>query len=122
LTTKKIARNKIKIDLMDAKTLQMKRELNQKNTALQREKDAIADNFLKLKNKMFAFRENERKKLTQLVINSKIAMEKLEDVVKLGEKILKTSELCRRLETEKEKVIPSTIAPYLKKTFLLTWP
>jgi len=26
--------------------------------------------------------------------------------VSLGEKILKTAELCRRLETEKEKVIP----------------
>lgn len=31
---------------------------------------------------------------------------KLKEWVELGERILKTAELCRRLETEKEKVIP----------------
>lgn len=106
LSTKKIKRNKDRIDLMDVKIRQMEAELNQKNSALKREKEEIASNFLDLKNRMFSFREKERKKLTQLVINSKSAMEKLEDVLKLGEKILKTSELCRKLETEKEKVIP----------------
>ena len=30
----------------------------------------------------------------------------LNDYKKLGEKILKTAELCRKLETEKEKVLP----------------
>ena len=33
-------------------------------------------------------------------------MKKLSDYAELGEKILKTAELCRRLETEKEKVLP----------------
>lgn len=31
---------------------------------------------------------------------------KLKEYTKLGEKILKTAELCRRLETEKEKILP----------------
>lgn len=31
---------------------------------------------------------------------------KLKDYTSLGEKIIKTAELCRRLETEKEKVLP----------------
>lgn len=33
-------------------------------------------------------------------------METLNGYKKLGEKILKTAELCRKLETEKEKVLP----------------
>ena len=33
-------------------------------------------------------------------------METLREYQTLGEKILKTSELCRKLETEKEKVLP----------------
>lgn len=33
-------------------------------------------------------------------------MEKLKSYQRLGEKILKTAELCRKLETEKEKVLP----------------
>jgi hypothetical protein len=41
-----------------------------------------------------------------LSLNSKNAVEKLTEILTLGEKILKTAELCRRLETEKEKVLP----------------
>lgn len=44
--------------------------------------------------------------MTILVLNSKDCMEKLTNLSNLGEKILKTAELCRRLETEREKVIP----------------
>ena len=38
--------------------------------------------------------------------NSRNAVLKLKNYCNLGEKILKTAELCRRLETEKEKVLP----------------
>jgi hypothetical protein len=88
LSTKKIKRNKDRIDLMDIKIKQMEAELQQKNESLKREKKLISDNFLHLKERMRKFRDEERKKLTHLVINSKVAMEKLEDMLKLGEKIL----------------------------------
>ena len=39
-------------------------------------------------------------------MNSKACMDTLKGYQKLGEKILKTAELCRKLETEKEKVLP----------------
>jgi len=55
---------------------------------------------------MGKFRDGERKKLTELVLNSKTSVENLKELANLGEKILKTAELCRRLETEKEKVVP----------------
>ncbi len=38
--------------------------------------------------------------------NSRNTVLKLKEFALLGEKILKTAELCRRLETEKEKVLP----------------
>jgi hypothetical protein len=41
-----------------------------------------------------------------LAMNSLKCMETLRDYQSLGEKILKTAELCRKLETEKEKVLP----------------
>lgn len=55
---------------------------------------------------MSEFREEEERRLTELVNNSGNAVEKLKEYLALGEKILKTAELCRRLETEKEKVLP----------------
>ena len=55
---------------------------------------------------MKKFREEESKKLVELVNNSRNAVLKLNDYADLGDKILKTAELCRRLETEKEKVLP----------------
>ena len=41
-----------------------------------------------------------------LVTNSLQCMETLKSYEALGERILKTAELCRKLETEKEKVLP----------------
>lgn len=55
---------------------------------------------------MNRFREEEDRRLKELTNNSRNAVEKLKEYLDLGERILKTSELCRRLETEKEKVLP----------------
>lgn len=51
-------------------------------------------------------REKEEKRLGDLTTNSKQCMDMLRDYQRLGTKILKTAELCRKLETEKEKVLP----------------
>ena len=55
---------------------------------------------------MTKFREEESRRLKELVNNSRNAVLKLTEYKELGQKILKTAELCRRLETEKEKVLP----------------
>lgn len=55
---------------------------------------------------MQQFREDEERRLGNLTTNSKRCMDKLTEMQKLAEKILKTAELCRKLETEKEKVLP----------------
>ena len=41
-----------------------------------------------------------------MVTNSRNACLKLKENLTLGERILKTAELCRKLETEREKVLP----------------
>ena len=51
-------------------------------------------------------RDKEERRLGDLTMNSKAWMDTLSGYRKLGEKILKTAELCRKLETEKEKVLP----------------
>jgi hypothetical protein len=66
----------------------------------------ISKHFHELKRKMIQFREDEERRLTNLTMNAKQCMDKLKTYQKLGEKILKTAELCRKLETEKEKVLP----------------
>lgn len=66
----------------------------------------ILNHYRDLKKKMIQFREDEERRLGNLTLNSKMCMDKLKEYQKLSEKILKTAELCRKLETEKEKVLP----------------
>lgn len=64
-TMKKIARKKEQIQVMTMKIYQMEKEFEIKNDALIKERDAINKNFLELKDKMFKFRDGERKRLTE---------------------------------------------------------
>lgn len=88
------------------KKLQNKKEGDDRNFALKKERDTIVRHYHDLKKKMLHFREDEERRLANLTMNSKMCMDKLTEFQKLGEKILKTAELCRKLETEKEKVLP----------------
>ncbi|KAL4428775.1 hypothetical protein ABPG74_001289 [Tetrahymena malaccensis] len=101
-----ISSKKAKIELMKLKILQHCKEFNARNSALKKEKENISRNYHELKLKMQKFREEESRRLKELSNNSRNAVLKLREYCALGEKILKTAELCRRLETEKEKVLP----------------
>ncbi len=59
-----------------------------------------------LKKKMAKLRGQKEEHLGTLSTNSLHCMETLRGYQALGERILKTAELCRKLETEKEKVLP----------------
>ena len=85
---------------------QNKRECEERNTKLRKERETIVRHYHELKRKMLQFRDDEEKRLGNLTMNSKNCMDRLKEYQKLGEKILKTAELCRKLETEKEKVLP----------------
>ena len=66
----------------------------------------IRQHYDNLKAKMTRQREDKEKHLGQLSLSALNCIETLNGYRKLGEKILKTAELCRKLETEKEKVLP----------------
>jgi hypothetical protein len=101
-----INRLKEQIAYWSLKMQQNTRECEERNSKLRKEKDMIVKHYHDLKRKMIQFREDEERRLGNLTMNSKMCMDKLKEYQRLGEKILKTAELCRKLETEKEKVLP----------------
>lgn len=82
------------------------RKCEERNRALKQEKDAIYKHFQELKSRMQKFREREARRLQELTINSQAAIKALADKLSKAERILKLAELTRKLETEREKVLP----------------
>ena len=105
-TIRKTKRLKAKIALLFLKMKQQKAECQDRNDKLDQEKNIIHNHYLSLRKKMMQFRDEEAKRLANLTMSSKECMDTLKDYQKLGERILKTAELCRKLETEREKVLP----------------
>jgi DNA repair exonuclease SbcCD ATPase subunit len=105
---KTIAGLKRKVDRHNEELKQWKIKIKQnnedwesKNHSLKNEKERIMESYKILKNKLIAFRNNQREKLKRLVQNSWDCILKLKEYIKLSEKILKLAEISRRLETEK---------------------
>merc|ERR550514_1183017 len=92
--------------MLDLKMKQNTKECQDRNSFLRKEKEKIMEHYHSLKRTMASTRAKEEKRLGDLTMNTKQCMDTLKDYQKLGEKILKTAELCRKLETEKEKVLP----------------
>merc|ERR1712137_844290 len=88
------------------KIQQNKQECEMRNAQLRTEKDHIAKHFQELKGKMNHFRTAEKKRLADLTLNARNCIKSLNDQLGLAEKIVKTAELCRKFETEREKVLP----------------
>lgn len=101
-----INRLKEQIAYWSLKMKQNERECQERNQKLRKEKEMIVKHYHDLKKKMIQFRDDEERRLGNLTLNSKMCMDRLTEYQRLGEKILKTAELCRKLETEKEKVLP----------------
>ena len=76
------------------------------NKLLSKEYGHVYKNYQTLKKQMLGFREREHDRLKAMVVNSGNAINKLTDLTTMGERILRTAELCRKLETEREKVLP----------------
>ncbi|XP_063674868.1 dynein regulatory complex subunit 2-like isoform X2 [Bolinopsis microptera] len=82
------------------------RDCEERNKMLKDEKESILVHFSQLKGQMNKFRENQRSKLTALTVLSSKTIKELKDKHQKGECILKLAEMCRKLETEEEKVLP----------------
>lgn len=88
------------------KTQQNMKECQARNDALKREKANVLRHYQELKKKMTQFREEEIRKLSKLTTDSRNCTLMLKEYMAMGEQILKLAELCRKLEDEKEKVLP----------------
>ena len=104
--TNDINRVKKQTQKLALKSAQIRREHDDRNEALKRERDTIVRHYHDLKKKMAKLRGLKEEHLGNLSTNSLECMETLRGFQGLGERILKTAELCRKLETEKEKVLP----------------
>lgn len=82
------------------------KKCEERNKAMKAEKDAIFGHFQELKGRMNKFREREADRLQELTIHSQAAIGTLSERKKVAERIIKLGELTRKLETEREKVLP----------------
>merc|ERR1712093_22359 len=103
---RQVERMQLQITHWKLKIQQNRQECEERNAQLRTEKDHIAKHFQELKAKMNGFRTEERKRLTDLTQNARSCIKSLNDKLGVAENILKTAELCRKYETEREKVLP----------------
>lgn len=77
-----------------------------KNKSLEETYENMLMHYRMRKLKMNTQREKEREKLTKVTLLSNSAIKQLTTVKEKAEKILRVSEMCRKMETEEEKVLP----------------
>jgi hypothetical protein len=82
------------------------RESRDGNERLRQEKESLSLHFRELKATMAHFRSIEGRKLAEISVAFDSAINALTDKLKLAEKILKYAEVGRKLETEREQVLP----------------
>jgi hypothetical protein len=97
---------KVQNSFWSLRRVQNKKECTERNDSLKKELRKLIEHYHGLKKKMAHLREDKEKHLGSLSLDALNCTEKLKEYEHLGQKILKTAELCRKLETEKEKVLP----------------
>ncbi|XP_065055423.1 dynein regulatory complex subunit 2-like [Rhopilema esculentum] len=118
LQMRKLHRIQEKISQIRSKMSQNAKECEERNKDLKEEREAIASKFHELKNQMNRFRDQQRSRLTKLTLQSNSALQELDKKKEKGDRILRQAEMCRKLETEEEKVLPfyaSSLSPEEEK-------
>lgn len=82
------------------------KECEERNKQLKEEREKMLAHFQDLKAQMNKLRERERDKLTKMTLESNAAIKELKRQKEKVTIILKLAEMCRKLETEEEKVLP----------------
>ncbi|XP_074641564.1 dynein regulatory complex subunit 2-like [Tubulanus polymorphus] len=103
---RKLQRISDQIGQLKSKMGQNTKECEERNKNLKEEREVMVAHFQELKGQMNKLRDGERERLTKLTLESNSAIKELKRVSEKGERILKLAEMCRRLETEEEKVLP----------------
>ncbi|XP_010007328.1 PREDICTED: coiled-coil domain-containing protein 65, partial [Chaetura pelagica] len=82
------------------------RESKEQNQQMREEKEKALKELQELKNEMNQGRARAQSSLARLVLQSGAALKALGQLVEKAQRILRLAEMCRRLETEEEKVLP----------------
>ncbi|XP_044851318.1 dynein regulatory complex subunit 2 [Mauremys mutica] len=103
---KKLQKIQDSIGILKGKITAHMREAEEQNRRLQEEKEVVLKQLQKLKSQMNQARTKARSNLAKLTLESSTALKKLRRVLEKAELILRLAEMCRKLETEEEKVLP----------------
>ncbi|KAM6395091.1 LOW QUALITY PROTEIN: dynein regulatory complex subunit 2 [Rhynochetos jubatus] len=82
------------------------RESKEQNRRAREEKERVLKQLQELKSEMNQARAKAHGSLARLTLQSSAALKALARVVEKAQRILRLAEMCRRLETEEEKVLP----------------
>lgn len=89
-----------------AKIAQHAKEGSERNKSLEKEKGALAAHFQRLKGQMARMRDAHSARLAALATHARDAKKELDERIALAERVLALGELARKLETEREHVLP----------------
>lgn len=82
------------------------RDTDGRNSELQREKEAVSKQVQQLKTRMQRAREQDRRALVKITSEARECEDKLKGKLERAKRVLSLGEVCRKLETEEEKVLP----------------
>lgn len=82
------------------------KECTERNSALAEQRDAIVKHCNALKSRMARFRQTEAKRLSELTLMARECLQDVSKKAELAERNLQLAEQSRKLETEREKVVP----------------
>jgi len=111
---KRLLRLQDNLALWRAKIASNTEESVKRNSLLKKEKESLQEHFNRTKMAMNKMREEQATILKQLSVECNDCDKTLSSNIALAERILNTAELNRKLETEREKVVP--FYPSLKLT------
>ncbi|XP_001504180.1 dynein regulatory complex subunit 2 [Equus quagga] len=103
---KKIQRLQESIIILKGKIMAHSRESEEQNQDIRNDKELVLVQLRKLKAQRTQARGISQEKLVKLTLESNATLKALRKTVDKGEKILKLAEICRKFETEEEKVLP----------------
>ncbi|XP_045867185.1 dynein regulatory complex subunit 2 [Meles meles] len=103
---KKIQRLQDSMIILKSKIMMHNRESEDQNQYIRKDKELVLAQLRKLKAQRTQARELSQENLIKLTLESNATLKALRKIVDKGEKILKLAEICRKFETEEEKVLP----------------
>ncbi|XP_003988677.1 dynein regulatory complex subunit 2 [Felis catus] len=103
---KKIQKLQDSIIILRGKIMVHSHENEDRNQYIRKDKELVLAQLRKLKAQRSHAREISQENLVKLTLESNATLKALRKIVDKGEKILKLAEICRKFETEEEKVLP----------------